>query len=352
MEHALMCPQCNAPLAPHRFARSVECAFCGTTIQLDESSISAAIFHEAYRVWNSPGFYQLSSWVSIGDRHWALDHLIAHGEISDVYTGHRARWPTELVLFKVLRNQQDAALFDNEWHILEALHHSAARGADTFTSRLPQLIIHADSTGGSFAGQRVSVFRWESGFHYTFDEVIRVYPQGIPPQASIWVWRRILEVLSFIHASGMAHGAILPAHLLIQEGEHGVRLVGYGHAGRLNEKLVMPSQEARAFYPQSAKSWSMLTAELDLVMSARCIVALLGGHPADVSMPSTIPPKLAGFVRQVALSEPTGSGIEDAWTIREELGEISKEIFGPPQYIPVLMPPWTPGRPTSKTILI
>jgi hypothetical protein len=319
---------------------------------LDETSLSAAQFHEAYRVWNSPEFYQLSSWVSIGDRHWAVDQLIARGEISDLYTGHRARWPTELVLLKVLRDQKDAALLDNDWDILEALHHSSAPGADTFTSLLPQSVIHADITGGSFAGRRASIFRWASGFHYTFDEVIRAYPQGIPQRASIWVWRRILEVLSFIHASGMVHGAVLPAHLLVQEGEHGVRLVGYGHAGRLNEKLVMPSKESRVFYPQPAKSWSMLTAQLDLVMSARCIVALLGGHPADVSMPSTVPPKLAGFVQRVALWEPTVRGSEDAWTIREELGEISKEIFGPPQFVPILMPPCSPGRPTSKTIFI
>jgi hypothetical protein len=79
MQHALMCPQCNAPLAPQRFASFVICAYCGTTVQLDESAVSAELFHEAFRLWNAPQSYPIPAWVSIGDRHWATGELIAHG---------------------------------------------------------------------------------------------------------------------------------------------------------------------------------------------------------------------------------------------------------------------------------
>ena len=207
---------------------------------------------------------------------------------------------------KLLRDRQDAELFDNEWNALQMLQKSDARGADTFTMLLPQPILHGDITAGPFAGQRVSIFRWASGFQHTFDEVIQAYPQGIPPQASIWIWRRILEVLSFIHASGMAHGAVLPAHLLIQENEHGVRLVGYSFAGRLSEKLRTVSHGYEFFYPKPAQSWSTLTAQLDLAMSARCIAAILGGNPETASLPQTVPAQLAGIVQRIALSEPAG----------------------------------------------
>jgi hypothetical protein len=339
MEHALMCPQCNAPLTPHRFARSVVCAYCGTTVQLDESSVSAATFHAAFRLWNSPESYQIPAWVSIGDRNWALDKLIAHGDISDVYAGRRARWPTELVILKMLRDRQNVELFENEWNVLQILQQSDAPGADTFTALLPQPIMHDNLTGGTFSGQRVSIFRWASGFQYTFEKVIQVYPQGVVPQASIWIWRRILEVLSFIHASGMAHGAVLPQHLLIQNNEHGVRLVGYGSAGRLNEKLRIGSPGSEAFYAQPARSRMMLSTQLDLAMSARCIAAILGGNPATLSLPKTVPVQVADIVQRIALSEPTGTRSEDAWTIREELGEIAKEVFGPPRFVPIVMPP-------------
>ncbi len=337
MEHAVMCPQCNAPLAPHRFARSVVCSYCGATVQLDETSVSAAEFHQAFRVWNAPESYQISSWISIGQSHWALGDRFAQGEISDVYRGQRARWPTELAIVKLLREGQDAALFDNEWEALQELQGSQAPGADTFTRLIPQPILHGDISAGSHAGQRVSIFRWASGFQHTFEEVIQAYPQGIPPRASIWIWRRILELLSFIHASGMAHGGLVPSNLLVQENEHGVRLVGYSSAGHFGEKLRTVSQRFESFYPQPKRSQLTLTAQLDLTMSARCIVALLGGDPETGSLPETVPARLAETVQRIALADPASSTGADAWTIREELGQIADEVFGAPQFIPIVM---------------
>ena len=333
-----MCPQCNAPLTPHQFARSIVCSYCGTTVRLDESSVSAAKFREAFQVWNSPESYQVPSWVSIGNSHWALDKCIAHGELSDVYFARRARWPTELVTLKLLRDPKDARLFDNEWDALQKLQRSDAPGADNFTTLIPQPIIHGNISSGPHTGSRVSIFRWASGFLHNFDEVIQAYPNGIPPQASIWIWRRILEVLSFIHASGMAHGAVLPAHLLIQKNEHGIRLVGYSCAGQLGEKLPTISYGYESFYPQVMQPNPKLTAQLDLVMSARCIVAILGGDPKTAFLPATIPAKLAGIVQRIALSEPADKVNEDAWAIREEVGVISREVFGPAQFIPIVMP--------------
>jgi hypothetical protein len=333
MEHAMMCPQCNAPLAPHRFARSVECPYCGATVRLDESSVSVALFHEAFRVWNSPASYRLSSWITIGSRHWVLEKLIARGSISDVYTARLARWPTELAIVKLLRDRQDTGPFDHEWTVLQMLQKSDAPGADTFSRIIPQPIQHGDVTDGLLAGRRASIFRWASGFQHTFDEVIRAYPQGIPPRASIWIWRRILEVLSFIHASGMAHGAVLPAHLLVQENEHGVRLVGYSAAGPLNQPLGTLTPGCEAFYPQPARSWSTLTAQLDLAMSARCVAALLGGNPATAALPKAVPAPLAEIVQRIALGIPAG----DAWSLHEELGAIATQVFGPPQFIPIVM---------------
>jgi serine/threonine protein kinase len=304
---------------------------------LDESSVSAAIFHKAFSIWNSPPSDQTSSWVSIGDSHWELGECIGHGDISDVYTGQRARWPTELAILKLLRDSRDAEMFDNEWESVKFLQQSNVLGADNFTSLIPQPIIHGKIITGSHAGYSLSIFRWISGFRHTFVEVLKAYPHGIPPRASIWIWRRILETLSFIHSSGMVHGAVLPSHLLIQENDHGVRLVGYGCAGRPGEKLRTFSQGFETFYPRPMQSYQILTSEADLAMSARCVIAILGGDPENASLPIAVPSPLAAIIKRIALTNPTINTNEDAWTIREELGEIAKEVFGPPQFIPIVM---------------
>ncbi len=338
VEHALVCPQCNAPLSPGRFARSVTCSYCGTTIQLDSSSVSAERFHEAFRVWNSPETYQITSWISLGDRNWAVNQQIAQGEISDVYTGRLARWPTELAILKILRDDKDIDRFDNEWVAIQALHRSEARGADGFTTLLPQPVSHGEISPGQLAGKRVSIFRRISGFKHTLEDVIRTYPQGIPPRASIWMWRRILEVLSFVHTSGMAHGAVIPPHLLIQENEHGMRLVGYGCSGKTGQKLRSIARDFEPFYPRSTRSQLILTPQLDLIMSARCISAALGGDPASTSFPDAVPSQLVDIVQRLAHSDPTSAPGEDAWSVREELGRLADQVFGPPRFIPIVMP--------------
>lgn len=338
MGKALVCRQCGAPLTPHRFARSIVCSYCGTTNLLDEASVSVATFREAFRAWNSPATYHLSAWVSVCDRYWAVEQLIAQGEIAEVYFGRAARWPTELVILKVLRSHRDTAPFESEWGALQKLQQSDAPGADTFTALLPQPVAHGEITEGLFAGQPASLFRWASGFHHTFEEVMRVHRQGISPRASIWVWRRILEVLSFVHASGMVHGAIVPANVLVQDHEHGVRLIGYSRTGRPGDPLVLPATSSHSFYPPWALSRPELSTELDLVMSARCVAALLGGNPETAVLPAAIPTKLAEIVRRIALAVPGASMTRSAWAIREELGQIANEVFGPAQFIPIEMP--------------
>ncbi len=331
-EKAIMCPQCNAPLAPHRFGLSVVCPYCGATVRLDDAAISVEQFRKTFRIWNSPKTYQIPSWISIGDKHWAVNQRIAQGDISDVYTGQRARFPTELSILKILRNSKDIDLFNNEWDALETLHQSKAAGADIFTKLIPQPIYHGKISAGAFSGQHANIFRWKSGFHHNFEEVLQAYPQGIPPRASIWIWRRILEVLSFIHASGMVHGAILPPHLLTHENDHGIFLVGYSAAGAKREKLQHISQNFKTFYPKSAEI--RLSPQLDLAMSAKSIIFILGGDPATASLPDAVPNPLAKIIQRVALNK---NSREDAWSVREELGEIATQVFGAPKFVPILM---------------
>jgi hypothetical protein len=198
-------------------------------------------------------------------------------------------------------------------------------------------VLHGDLGPGLHASASASIFRWQSGFRHTLEGVLRAHPGGIPPRASIWLWRRILETLSFIHASGVIHGAVLPPHLLVQDNEHGVRLIGYSCAGRAGKKLPVLSRDFEAFYPRLPESVPTLSPQLDLVMSARCIVAVLGGDPATGSLPKAVPAPLAEIAQRIARSDPATASDGNAWAIREELGEIADRVFGPPQFIPIAM---------------
>jgi hypothetical protein len=92
----------------------------------------------------------------------------------------------------------------------------------------------------------------------------------------------------------------------------------------------------------------ILTSSLDLAMSARCIAAILGGNPETSALPESVPAPLAEIVNRIAFSEPERTASQDAWSIREELGEIARKVFGPPQFIPISMPPRSFADPITR----
>jgi len=158
-----------------------------------------------------------------------------------------------------------------------------------------------------------------------------VYQDGISPVSSIWVWRRILEVLAMMRRGGFVHGAILPNHLLIQSGEHGVRIVGFSCADVQDAPLRLVCSDFEDFYPAAALDSKILTAAMDIVMSARCVTYLLGGTTVDV--PNRVPPRLADLLRRMATAD---DHIDvDAWQLRNEVGEVGRALFGPPAFHPI-----------------
>jgi hypothetical protein len=336
MERVLKCPQCNGPLAPSRFARSAVCAYCGATVQIDPASVSAATYREAFRAWNAPASHGFAAWLSIGESHWAPGPLLAHGEVAEVHQARRARWPSERAVLKVLRERKDAAVFDHEWEVLQAVRRSEASGADAILPRLPEPVVLGEIEAGAWRGSRAMVLRWAHGFEHTFEAVARANPRGIEPRASIWVWRRILEALAFVHASGFVHGAVLPPHLLVERGEHGVRLVGFGHAERAAEPLRARVEGFGSFYPAALSAGEPLLPSADLAMSARCVAALLGGDPASGTLPAAVPEPVASLVRRVAGADPRRPPEFAAWALRERLGALAAEVFGPPAYCPIV----------------
>jgi hypothetical protein len=143
--------------------------------------------------------------------------------------------------------------------------------------------------------------RWRSGFIHTFDDVFSAYSGGIPPESSIWMWKRMLELLGWVHRSGWSHGAVTPAHLLLHARDHGVVLVGWSRA--------TPTRNAAA----------------DISATASVLQRALGSQ--------RVPAALADLLAQTVKSPPS-----DAWALKEALDRTARDAFGPPKYIPFAMP--------------
>jgi hypothetical protein len=308
------CSACGAPATATRFQRSATCAFCGVTFFIDPDAVPRARFAAALVEWNEQGQvgHDAQRCVGLAGRTWALRTRLARGDSCDVYEGTLARTPTERVVVKILRrgaNDDARTRLHHEHDVLARLAASTAPGADTFATRVPNVVARGvvGAGGSDYAGREALVLRWQSGFVHTFAEVREAYPTGVAAHHSAWIWRRVLEVLSFAHRSGVAHGAITPAHLLVHPREHGVLPVGWGRAVEATPSAVAA----------------------DLRESARAVGFVLDGSDTPVSV--------AQLLVDVARRPEDHT---DAWALRERVGEVARAAFGPPTFIPFEMPGW------------
>lgn len=287
----VQCPNCGAPAtSPSKWARSTTCGHCGVTVLLDPDAVATARFREAALAWEAKGA------PSIGAARYWFGGRIASGSRSDVYLAQRARFPTERVVVKVLRDGGDPAAFNHEWSVLDTI----ARGSSLeLGDRVPIPLGRGEIRGGPLEGRRAIVFRWAPGFVRSLEEARLALASGVEPVVAVWVWRRALEVLAAVHRLGFVHGNLSPAHFVFQENEHGLRVVGWGAAKRADDA-------SRA---------------LDVAMSARAVLSVTA---------APIPPPFGALLREVA------DGVaSDAWTLREKVGTVAREAFGAPSFHPL-----------------
>lgn len=329
---ALVCPHCSAPLPYEALLRVVECDFCHATVAAEAGLVSAAAYRRAQAEVDEHA--REESDVRIGGLPYRVLGLLAHGESSDVFLAERTHRLRERVVLKILRAAEDEPFHEREWAALSALHASTAQGAPAMTRRLPQLVGRGEASGSLPSPRPALVMRAQSGFVHTFEHVRAAYPAGVDGAHAVWMWRRILELLSFVHRSGWAHGALLPQHLLVHARDHGVAPVGWSCATRLSPSAPLPARSAahRVFYPPGARA----DVRTDLAMSARCIAFALGGDPTSGAVPGTVPPPLSALVRDVASRDVP----DDAWALHEALAAVARQVYGPPRYVPFHLPGW------------
>lgn len=305
------CPRCAAPL-PARASGAFHCTYCSTPL---------VPTRDGFRVAKTFGSDELTDpelprfWI--GGARYAVLGRLAQGESSEVFLARRDHRLTERVIAKVLNARDDRDRLVRGWEVLTDLQRSNARGSAHFTRLLPQPVAQDEArlgVRGDEGKRSAAVYRFEGGFVHTFLDVRAAYPKGVPPTAAVWLWKRILELLSFVHESGWVHGQLAPQHLLVHARDHGVRFCGWSGAARVGAANA--------------------TVDTDLAMSAASVLSLLGA--GDGQVPTSVPEGLARLLEATA----AGNGASDAWSVRALVDEAATKAFGPPKFVPFAMPGW------------
>ena len=130
-------------------------------------------------------------------------------------------------------------------------------------------------------------------------EVRDAFPGGVDPRDAAWMWRRLLVAVGAAHRAGLIHGAVLPEHVMIHPGEHGLVLVDWCYSGPVPAvRLRTAVRRYLDWYPPEVLAGEPAGPDLDIWLATRCMTELVGPR---------MPAPMAAFARGCLLASPAGA---------------------------------------------
>lgn len=252
------------------------------------------------------------------------------GDLAELYQAQPE--PGRDVLLKLPRDPRDSDLIEREAVALRQLPKDGDGRFLPYVPRLVESFRHRDpATGTRRQGNVIAAL---DGFH-TLTEVRKAFPDGVDPRDAAWMWRRLLVALGFAHRAGVLHGAVLPDHVMIHPGDHGLVLVDWcysvpGCYAAADPSGRVPAMVARHAdrYPPEVPGRRPASPATDIYMATRCMTDLMGDRA---------PKAMRSFARGCTLPAQNRRP-SDAWRLLAELDELLHKLYGPRRFRPFHMP--------------
>jgi hypothetical protein len=244
--------------------------------------------------------------------------LVTRGDLANLYTDRHG-------LLKLARDPSDNDLMDREAAALSTIR---LRAGSQFAAYFPELIaIRRVTDPRSGAQRRGNVLRDLDGFS-TLAQVRAAYPGGVDPRDAAWMWRRLLVAIGAAHRAGLVHGAILPEHVLIEPGQHGLVLADWCYSGPAGGRLPALVGRYADWYPADVAAGQPAGQDTDIWLATGCLTELMGDQ---------MPRPLALFARGCTLAHRQRRP-QDAWQLLAELDELLGRLYGPRRFRPFAIP--------------
>lgn len=235
---------------------------------------------------------------------------IAKGDIANLY-------PVRHGVLKLARDPADNDLMRREVIALTRLRAQVSPRQQAFFPRLVQAQRQRDPRSG--IERQASVLARLDGFH-TLAQVRAAFPGGVDPRDAAWMWRRLLVAIGAAHRAGIIHGAVLPEHVMIHPGGHGLVLLDWCYSATgVSGRLPAIVARYRDWYPREVLAGQAAGPDADIWLATRCITSLIAG---------SMPPPLASFAAGCTLANPRRRPV-DAWELLSELDEVLDRLYGP-----------------------
>ncbi len=317
---ALTCPQCGGTLPKQARWRMVTCPHCGSTVTRATNLVDAAQFHDAHARAYAV-FAGVPEQIFLRGQRYQLLAQIGVGSACDVFLGQRLAPAAERVVIKLAREPIGAIKLQREAAVLSELQALKITGAAYFTQQLPQLMTVGMTEGSPGYERFALVRRHVAGYWGSLADVRCNAPNAIAAHHAVWIWRRALATLGFIHGAGWTHGDVSLEHLLVQPRDHGGMLIDWSSAAPVVDSV------------HGDTLLSSATVARDLVQLAWSMRMLLSPDTDVPRIPDSVPAPLASLL--------TRCSEDAAWCAREAaqgldrlLLEAGRASFGPPRFMP------------------
>jgi serine/threonine protein kinase len=306
----LNCPQCAAPLPRQALWKSAQCSYCGVLVSKTETTVLRDSFRSALQRQRANGSSGSSTLRCNGQTFAIKETLFTSADGNRFLLGQRVGAAPIQVLLKLGDKTKFKSLFSRESRTL-AHFHSIQSAAAGYYSRLIPNVVEMGDTNEFFPNQTVIVLGLVPGLWGSLSSVLANHTNGVDVRHAVWMWRRVLEMLAYIHSAGWTHGDLSPEMSWVSPRDHGVHLMNWTKA----------SSNAN----QSAQS-------LDIQNSARLVQVVLTGA-FEQPLESLSAPKEILDLLSLVINDADFCYRRGARGIDELLVKAARNAFGAPKFL-------------------
>src|SRR5262249_7293983 len=121
----------------------------------------------------------------------------------------------------------------------------------------------------------ISVLGQMNGASFTLLDLLKGYGKPLELAHAYWIYRRLLLTIAMAQMRGYVHAAVTPDHLLIYPEAHGLILIDWCNACRLNgERIRFIDPRFETWYPPEVFQKQPVNLTTDLYMAGKVFYAM------------------------------------------------------------------------------
>lgn len=290
--------------------RSVQCTYCAALVSKTELTVHRESFQQALKRQQASDQHHGSVIQLNHYPYCVLKKVLSLPGGLHYSIAKRSQAGALLVLLKTTNDPTQAQKLSVESQNLQKIHQQTSQLSGHYSRMIPALV---DFGVASDQGTELTALAMTciAGAWGSLSHVVAHQASGVEARHMVWMWRRLLDILAYLHDLGWSYGAITPDTVWVNPQDHGLFLMDWSSAKQASDDA------ARC---------------VDLMRSAELMRVVLSGAHEQSWTALNAPKQLVHLLQQVS-QEADFCQRHGARGIDALLQQVALDAFGPPRFI-------------------